>query len=159
MARDAVRAVLDRVRRRVAGLGDAAAKAAPDASVAVGSGSDSSAPPPVVRKIYVDKIPDVATFEAYSKELGGERFSKFVYDLKTDAIYYFDVNVYPVHKDFIFGALYKKPKTPAAVHRVDHRRRRARERQQRARRGYRAVRGVVRGHAPRRLRQRAVGVR
>lgn len=98
---------------------DAAAKAAPDASVAVGSGSGSSAPPPVVRKIYVDKIPDVATFEAYSKELGGERFSKFVYDLKTDAIYYFDVNVYPVHKDFIFGALYKKPKTPAAVHLVD----------------------------------------
>ncbi len=75
--------------------------------------------PVVVRKIYVDKIPDAETFEAYSKELGGERFAKFVLDMKTNAIYYFDVNIYPVHKDFIFGALYKKPKTPATVHLVD----------------------------------------
>ncbi len=108
---------------KAAALDAGASAPEPDARVAVGSGSGSgsgsSAPAPVVRKIYVEKIPDVATFEAYSKELGGERFAKFVLDLKTDAIYYFDVNVYPVHKDFIFGALYKKPKTPAAVHLVD----------------------------------------
>jgi len=103
--------------------------AMPDAARSVsveGPGSDSgsgsgvgSAMPVTVRKIYVDKIPDKETFDAYSKELGGERFSKFVLDLKTDAIYYFDVNVYPVHKDFVFGALYKKPKTPSAVRLVD----------------------------------------
>ena len=99
---------------------DAPAKLEPDAGVAAGSGSGSAAAPvPEVRKIYVEKIPDEATFLAYSKELGGERFSKFVLDLKTDQIYYFDVNIYPVHKDFIFGALYKKPKTPAAVRLVD----------------------------------------
>ncbi len=93
--------------------------AEPDAALAAGSGSGSAAPVPEVRKIYVETIPDEATFLAYSKELGGERFSKFVLDLKKDQIYYFDVNVYPVHKDFIFGALYKKPKTPAAVRLVD----------------------------------------
>lgn len=106
-----------------AALADAAATPpepdAGDLTSGSGAGSGSAIPAPVVRKIYVDKIPDAATFEAYSKELGGERFAKFVYDLKTDAIYYFDVNVYPVHKDFIFGALYKKPKTPAAVRLVD----------------------------------------
>jgi hypothetical protein len=86
-----------------------------------GAGSGRAAPvaEPVTRRIYADKIPDAATFEAFSKELGGERFLKLVLDMKTDAMYYFDVNVYPVHKDFIFGALYKKPKTPMAVRRVD----------------------------------------
>lgn len=99
-------------------VADAALPPVPDAAVPVVVGP-GSAVVPEVRKVYVDKIPDAETFNAYSKELGGERFSKFVLDLKTDAIYYFDVNVYPVHKDFIFGALYKKPKTPAAVHLVD----------------------------------------
>ena len=71
------------------------------------------------RKIWIERIDDAETFEAYSKQLGNERFAKFVIDLKTDAIYYFDVNVYPVHKDYIFGALYKKPKTKEAVHKFD----------------------------------------
>jgi len=67
------------------------------------------------RKLWIGKIDDAATFEAYSKQIGNERFAKFVIDLKSDAIYYFDVNVYPIHKDFIFQELYKKPKTRAAV--------------------------------------------
>ena len=75
---------------------------------------ETIAPVPEARPLWAPKIADEATFEAYSKELGGERFLKLVIDLKTDAIYYFDVNVYPVHKDFIFGALWKKPLTPDA---------------------------------------------
>jgi hypothetical protein len=67
------------------------------------------------RKIWIPRIDDAATFDAFSKQIGNERFAKFVIDLKTDAIYYFDVTVYPVHKDFIFGALYKKAKTKEAV--------------------------------------------
>jgi len=67
------------------------------------------------QRMFVGKLGDAATFESYSKELGGERFAKFVVDLHTDAIYYFDVNVYAVHKDFIFQELYKKAKTKAAV--------------------------------------------
>ncbi|MCW5808003.1 MAG: PEP/pyruvate-binding domain-containing protein, partial [Deltaproteobacteria bacterium] len=70
-------------------------------------------------KMYVARIPDAATFEAYSKEVGGERFGKFVLDMRTNAIYYFDVTVYPVHKDFIFAELLKKPKTDALVKRVN----------------------------------------
>lgn len=85
------------------------------------------AEPPVVRipdtaparRLFTGKLDDAATFESYSKEVGGERFTKLVIDLKTDAIYYFDVNVYLVHKDFIFAELYKQPKTPQAVRRFD----------------------------------------
>jgi hypothetical protein len=65
--------------------------------------------------MFIPRIADAATFEAFSKELGNERFAKLVLDLKTDAVYYFDVTVYPMHKDFVFAELYKKPKTPAAV--------------------------------------------
>lgn len=72
-------------------------------------------PAPPVRRMWSPKLEDAAAFEAYSKELGGERFSKFVIDLRSDAIYYFDVDVYKVHKDFIFQELYKKPKTKEAV--------------------------------------------
>lgn len=67
------------------------------------------------RKLWTAQLADAATFEAYSEQLGGEKFAKFVIDLKSEAIYYFDVNVYKVHKDFIFQVLYKKPKTRAAV--------------------------------------------
>jgi hypothetical protein len=96
---------------------DAAART-PDAATA-GSAAEPDKDGAQVRKIHVDKIPDAATFEAYSKEVGGERFAKFVLDMKTNAIYYFDVSIYPVHKDFIFGALYKQPKTKEAVRLVD----------------------------------------
>lgn len=67
------------------------------------------------RKLWAPKLDDEASFLAYSKQLGNERFTKFVIDLKSDAIYYFDVDVYAVHKDFIFQELYKKPKTKEAV--------------------------------------------
>ena len=67
------------------------------------------------RRLWTSSLADAETFDAYSKQLGGERFVKFVIDLPSDAIYYFDVGVYDVHKDFIFQELYKKPKTKAAV--------------------------------------------
>ncbi len=71
------------------------------------------------RRLWTDKLASEEDFLAYSKEQGGERFTKFVVDLKTDAIYYFDVDVYRVHKDFIFAELYKKERTRAAVKEFD----------------------------------------
>jgi hypothetical protein len=112
-------------------------KAGKQPEPAVGSGSAVAATPPdaapdapevapvvipvtaPARKLYAPKLDTAEEFEAYSKELGGERFSKFVIDLKSDAIYYFDVDVYKVHKDFIFQELYKKPKTKEAVREFD----------------------------------------
>ncbi|HEU0035436.1 MAG TPA: PEP/pyruvate-binding domain-containing protein [Kofleriaceae bacterium] len=97
---------------------DARVASAADASVPVDAREVAPNPVPdtaPAQRLWIHEMKDAATFEAYSKEVGGERFAKFVVDLKTNAIYYFDVNVYPVHKDFIFGALYKKPKTKEAV--------------------------------------------
>ncbi len=98
-------------------------------SAVVATPADAAPPPPdapevapvvvpataPARKLYSPTLETAEDFEAYSKELGGERFAKFVIDLKSDAIYYFDVDVYKVHKDFIFQELYKKPKTKEAV--------------------------------------------
>ncbi len=75
---------------------------------------DAAAPVPeagAVLRTWTAKLGDRAMFDAYSKEIGNERFTKFVIDLKSDAIYYFDVNVYPVHKDFVFKELYKRERT------------------------------------------------
>jgi hypothetical protein len=71
------------------------------------------------RKLWTAEIGDAALFDAYSEQLGGEKFTKFVIDLKSDAIYYFDVNVYKVHKDFIFQTLYQQPRTRAATRKFD----------------------------------------
>ncbi|MCE9573412.1 MAG: pyruvate, phosphate dikinase [Deltaproteobacteria bacterium] len=67
------------------------------------------------RRMWIPQLASEADFLAYSKELGGERFTKFVVDLRTDAVYYFDVDVYRVHKDFVFAELYKKARTREAV--------------------------------------------
>ena len=82
---------------------------------------DAGAPvaPPAPRRLWTDRIPDQATLDAYSVELGGERFTKFILDTRTDAIYYFDVDVYKVHKDFIFAELLKTPKTKQLNRQVD----------------------------------------
>ncbi|MBK9031073.1 MAG: PEP/pyruvate-binding domain-containing protein [Myxococcales bacterium] len=83
----------------------------------VDAGEAAVAPAP--RRLWTDRIDDEATMMAYSVEIGGERFTKFILDTKTDAIYYFDVDVYKVHKDFIFGELLKTPKTKALNRQVD----------------------------------------
>ncbi|MBK7072547.1 MAG: PEP/pyruvate-binding domain-containing protein [Myxococcales bacterium] len=83
----------------------------------IDAGAPAVAPAP--RRLWTDHIPDEATLMAYSVEIGGERFTKFILDTKTDAIYYFDVDVYKVHKDFIFGELLKTPKTKQLNRLVD----------------------------------------
>lgn len=99
----------------------AAAPVALDAAVAVVDPTpvDPDAPAPAPRRMWTGEIKDDADMLAYSVEIGGERFTKFILDTKTDAIYYFDVDVYKVHKDFIFGELLKKPKTKALNRLVD----------------------------------------
>src|SRR5207248_1894894 len=93
--------------------------AAPVAHVMIDAAADVEPTPPVPaappRRLWVAALPTEADFLAYSKEQAGERFTKFVVDLHTDAIYYFDVDVYKVHKDFIFAELFHRPKTKEAV--------------------------------------------
>jgi len=67
------------------------------------------------RRVYTSKLEDVAQFEAFSKDLAGERFTKFIVDRRTDDVYYFDVNVWPLHVDFVFDELYDKELTDDAL--------------------------------------------
>ncbi len=96
--------------------GDAGAEAAPpDAAPTLEPELPAVIPTAPPRRLWTGALATEAEFLDFSREQGGERFTKFVVDLKTDAIYYFDVDVYRVHKDFIFAELYRAPKTKQAV--------------------------------------------
>jgi Pyruvate phosphate dikinase, AMP/ATP-binding domain len=65
--------------------------------------------------VWAARLDGEADFLRYSKEVAGDRFTKFVVDLKSSAIYYVDASVYSMHKDFIFAELLKAPKTKEAI--------------------------------------------
>ncbi len=92
-----------------------------DARPAVASApeGDASAPTEPARPIWVPRLDSEADFLAYSRVVAGERFTKFVIDLKTSAIYYVDADLYPMHKDFIFAQLLKVPRTREAERAFD----------------------------------------
>lgn len=104
------------------GSGSASSSTKPAPADAASITPDAAEAAPVVvpvsepaRKLWTHELKDKEAFDAYSTLQGGEQFAKFVIDLRSDTIYYFDVDVYKVHKDFVFGELYKKPKTKEAV--------------------------------------------
>lgn len=86
-------------------------QAATDASA---STSADAAVVATTRPVWIGKLASEEDFLHYSKEVGGERFTKFVVDLKSKAIYYVDAELYPMHKDFIFAELLKVPRTKEA---------------------------------------------
>jgi hypothetical protein len=63
------------------------------------------------QRAWVKAIPDAATWKAYSKTLGSDELGKFIIDLKTNDIYFFDVNLFNIHADFVLGVLLKLPWT------------------------------------------------
>lgn len=63
------------------------------------------------QRVFVREIPDQATWLAYTKELGADRFGKFIIDIRTDEIYFIDVNVFRIHADFVLDVLLKLPWT------------------------------------------------
>jgi pyruvate phosphate dikinase-like enzyme len=54
---------------------------------------------------WVKAIPDAATWKSYSKTVGSDELGKFIIDLKTNDIYFIDVNLYNIHADFVLGEL------------------------------------------------------
>jgi hypothetical protein len=74
---------------------------------------------PKARPVWTPKLASEQEFLDYSKEAGGDRFTKFVVDLKSNAIYYVDADLYPMHKDFIFAELLKVPRTKEAEREFD----------------------------------------
>ncbi len=67
---------------------------------------------PKTTRAYVPRLDTYEEFSQYADVVAGERFTKAIIDLRTDKVYYFDVNVYPLHSDFIFAQIYKTEETP-----------------------------------------------
>ncbi|HEU4612994.1 MAG TPA: hypothetical protein VFS15_12980, partial [Kofleriaceae bacterium] len=63
------------------------------------------------QRAWVKEVPDLATWKHYSKTVGSDEFGKAVIDVKTNAIYYIDVNLFNIHADFVLGVLLKQPWT------------------------------------------------
>ena len=77
------------------------------AAVADATPARIGAPPSAGRgcsetRLFVREIKDEKAWACYSRTLGYDTFGKYVLDLETDDIYYFDVNVYRLHTDFVF---------------------------------------------------------
>jgi Pyruvate phosphate dikinase, AMP/ATP-binding domain len=63
------------------------------------------------QRVWVKAVPDEATWKTYSRTQGSDEFGKFIIDVKTNDIYFIDVNLFNLHADFVLGVLLKKPWT------------------------------------------------
>jgi hypothetical protein len=60
------------------------------------------------QRAWVKGIPDQATWDKYTKTIASDELGKFIIDLKTNDIYFIDVNLFNIHADFVLGVLLKK---------------------------------------------------
>jgi Pyruvate phosphate dikinase, AMP/ATP-binding domain len=63
------------------------------------------------QRAWVRAVPDKATWDRYSKRVGSDELGKFIINVKTDEIYFIDVNLFNIHADFVLGVLLKLPWT------------------------------------------------
>jgi hypothetical protein len=66
------------------------------------------AQPRPAQRVWVKAVPDEATWKTYSRTQGSDEFGKFIIDVKTNDIYFIDVNLFNLHADFVLGVLLKK---------------------------------------------------
>jgi Pyruvate phosphate dikinase, AMP/ATP-binding domain len=59
-------------------------------------------------RAWVKAVPDVQTWQHYSKTVGSDQFGKCILDVKSNDIYFFDVNLFNIHADFVLGVLLKQ---------------------------------------------------
>ncbi len=69
----------------------------------------SASASPKEQRAWVKSIPDAATWKSYSKTVGSDELGKCIIDVKTDDIYFFDVNLFNIHADFVLSVLLKQP--------------------------------------------------
>lgn len=61
-----------------------------------------------VQRAWVKDVPDEQTWKTYSKTVATDELGKAVIDVKTGQIYFFDVNLFNIHADFVLGVLLKQ---------------------------------------------------
>ncbi len=78
--------------------------------LALTAGVVATAPPATAdeRRVWVKGIADEATWSHYSRQLNSDEFGKFVIDVKSNEIYFIDVNLFELHADFVLGVLLKQ---------------------------------------------------
>jgi hypothetical protein len=59
-------------------------------------------------RAWIKQIADEKTWNAYSKKVSSDQLCKFIIDLKTNDIYFIDVNLFNLHADFVLGVLLKQ---------------------------------------------------
>ncbi len=67
------------------------------------------------QRAWVKAIPDDATWQRYSRSLNADQFGKFIIDVKSNDIYFIDVNLFDLHADFVLGVLLKQAWTAENV--------------------------------------------
>jgi Pyruvate phosphate dikinase, AMP/ATP-binding domain len=67
------------------------------------------------RRVWVKSIDGMATWQHYSKRVSSDELGKFIIDVRTNDIYFIDVNVFNIHADFVLGELLKLPWTAENV--------------------------------------------
>jgi len=80
-------------------------------SLAVAAAALAVRPAPVAadqQRVWIKEVPDDATWQKYSRQLNADQFGKFVIDVKSNAIYFIDVNLFELHADFVLGVLLKQ---------------------------------------------------
>jgi len=60
------------------------------------------------QRAWVKGVPDETTWNNYSKTIGSDQLGKFIIDVKTNDIYFIDVNLFNIHADFVLGVLLKQ---------------------------------------------------
>jgi len=67
------------------------------------------------QRAWVKAIPDEATWKRYSKPFHADELGKFIIDVKSNDIYFIDVNLFELHADFVLGVLLKQAWTAENV--------------------------------------------
>lgn len=87
----------------------AAARPGPPAPTLVTPPLETSAAP------FTAALSSAEEFDVYSQTVANERYSKFLIDVHSDGIFYFDANAFAVHADFVLAELTKRWKTGSSL--------------------------------------------
>ena len=59
-------------------------------------------------RAWVKQVPDSRTWHHYSKRVSSDELGKFIIDIKSNDLYFIDVNLFNIHADFVLGVLLKQ---------------------------------------------------
>ena len=67
------------------------------------------------QRAWVKEMASLDTWKRYSRKVASDEFGKCIIDVKSNDIYFIDVNLFNIHADFVLGVLLKQPWTAANI--------------------------------------------